>query len=164
MRDFVFRDATDGDAEEILALYDSVRNEENCTWDEEYPCRANIEEDLAAQCLFVAENDGEIIGAISINPENELDETVLWQTRANAMELARVAVKLAYRKQGVGLGMVIRAQRIAFERGAKCIHLLVAQKNIAARRNYEKAGYASIGSVHSWGEDYFAMEKPLNDL
>lgn len=72
----LFRKAETCEAEAIRALYQAVIGTPFCTWDESYPGETEIAGDLSAGTLYVLEEDHQVIGAISIVPENELQ--FLW--------------------------------------------------------------------------------------
>ena len=89
----LFRKAETREAEAIRALYQAVIGTPFCTWDESYPGETEIAGDLSAGTLYVLEEDHQVIGAISIVPENELDHFNCWALKENAREFARVVIK-----------------------------------------------------------------------
>ncbi len=74
----VFRKTVKNEAKNIVFLYKSVIGMPFCTWDETYPGEEEIKDDLSSETLYILEDDGELIGAISIVPENELDAFNCW--------------------------------------------------------------------------------------
>ena len=87
----LFRKAETREAEAIRALYQAVIGTPFCTWDESYPGETEIAGDLSAGTLYVLEEDHQVIGAISIVPENELDHFNCWALKENAREFARIS-------------------------------------------------------------------------
>ena len=70
----IFRKAIKNEAKIIRALYSSVIGMSFCTWNEAYPGEEEIQGDLSSESLYVLEEKGELIGAISIVPENEIND------------------------------------------------------------------------------------------
>jgi len=156
-----FRKADVSEKGKILSLYRSVLGSEFTTWDEEYPNIKTIEWDLSAGSLYVMAEVDEIIGAISIVPENELDWVPYWKVREGAREIARFVVAAAYRGRGIAQKMLAETERILAHGGCRAVHLLVACKNIPAYRTYVKAGYTMLGKCEAYGGIYYACEKDL---
>ena len=92
----IFRKAKKNEAEAVLDLYKSVISIPFCTWDESYPGEEEIKEDLSAGTLYVLEEKQELIGAVSIVPENELNDLDCWTVKENAREFARVVIRPEY--------------------------------------------------------------------
>lgn len=156
-----FRKAKLNEGKEILALYHSVLGSEFTTWSEEYPSMETIEGDCAAGTLYVMEEGGKIIGAISIEPENMLDELPCWQYRSGAREVGRVVVAEAYRGRGIARKMLGEVEKIFQQSGCRAVHLLVACQNKPAIRTYEKAGYKFYDKHDLYGHTFYACEKML---
>ena len=174
-----FRPAQKNDAEAVLALYKAVIGTPFCVWDDEYPGSAEIERDLAAECLFVLEENGEIIGAISINPENELDaqenvgeysgavsinlknERDCRRAKENAGEFARVVIRPD--AQGKGLGKILVAGILGKmrERGYEIARLAVEANHIPAQRLYRSLGFQTVDRREMWGRQYLLCELKL---
>ena len=88
----LFRKAEMCEAETVMGLYKAVIGTPFCPWNESYPGEIEIAEDLQAGTLYVLEEDREIIGAISIVPENEYDDFECWTVKENTREFARVVI------------------------------------------------------------------------
>lgn len=158
----IFAPAVAEDADKILSLYRSVIGSEFCVWDEVYPGMEEIRADLETDNLFVLRSGAEIVGAISIVPENELDELECWRINDGKIaEIARVTVAPGFQGRGLALKMVQEIEKVLVDRGCKCVHLLVARENMPALKTYEKAGYTVMGECDMYGHRYFACEKEL---
>jgi len=59
-----------------------------------------IDLDIAAQSLYVLEDNLKLVGAISVVPENELDDRPEWRCRDRVREIARVVVSPDCRGNG----------------------------------------------------------------
>ncbi len=154
---FELRKARIDEAEVILRLYHSAMTAPGCTWDESYPNRETIAEDIAAECLYVLQAEGEILGCVSVVPENELDGLDCWQVRENYCEIARVAVDS--RSQGRGLSREML--RLLFQQlpQIRSVHILVAEQNQIAQVIYRSLGFQFYGKYQMFGHSYIAAEK-----
>lgn len=158
-----FGAAVADEADKILSLYQSVIGSEFCTWNEHYPGMEEIQADYESSNLFVLRNGAEIIGAISIVPENELDDLEYWRIKNGKIaEIARVTVAPEYQGRGLALQMVQETEKILKSRGCSGVHLLAALKNIPAYKTYQKAGYHVMGECDMFGHRFYAFEKELS--
>ena len=156
-----FRMATQDDAAQVLALYQSAQKGEFCVWNDSYPSIAEIEHDLETKKLYVMTDGSKVIGAISVVPENELDSFDCWSCKAGK-EIARVVIDKAYQGHGLSFEMVQSIASILRKDGCKAIHLSVVKTNIPAYKTYIKAGFAVVGEAQMYGNDYYLMEKAID--
>ncbi len=154
----IFKMARECDAAAVLALYKSVLGEPFCVWNDEYPTEAEIAGDLETGGLYLLCEGGEIVGALSLVPENEMDEQEAWQIKKGAREIARVVVSKQHRGRGLARKMVESIKPVLRESGVPAIHLSVAKSNLPAAASYRAAGFATVGEAHMWGNDYYLME------
>ena len=145
----------------VLELYKSVIGSEFCTWDEDYPGLEEINADHGNSSLFVLTEGDSLLGAVSIIPENELDELDCWQYRENAAELARVVVTPSMQGKGLSKKLVTEAENLLRQRGVKVVHLLAAVQNIPANRCYRSCGYVRYGEIPMYDSIYYPCEKLL---
>ena len=157
----IFRKADASDAKTVLALYRAVIGTPFCVWDESYPGETEIQGDLAAGTLYVLARDSEVIGAISIVPENETDNLDCWKVRENAREFARVAVRPDCQQQGLSFYLVDGVIRELKEQHTAAIHIAVAKSNIPAQKLYRKMGFDFCGEADLYGNHYFLCEMIL---
>ncbi len=158
----LFSKALPFEAGEVYALYQSVIGTEYCVWNEYYPGMLEVDADIKSQGLYVlrAEN-GKIIAALSVVPENEMDEQPFWEEKKHAKEIARVAVAVPYRGRGLAGEMVEAIKAILRRQGVKAIHLSVANCNPPAYRTYQTCGFSVVGTAKMYGNDYVLMEYKL---
>ena len=159
--DTYLRRAEEKDIPSVVSLYSDAVGREGCTWNEYYPTRDDAENDLKNGCLYVYEYDGKTIGAISIVPENELDEMECWKKNEDVREFARVTVSEEYSGHGFAGMMVGELFSVLSSQGCKSVHILAAKCNKAALRTYEKLGFEFVGECFMYGNNYFAAEKIL---
>ena len=160
----IFRKAKWNEAETILNLYRAVIGTPFCTWDELYPGETEITEDLSFGTLYVLEENQELIGAISIVPENELDHLECWKVRENTREFARVVLKPDHQHKGLSIILVEGIIRELQKQSVAAIHIAVAKENIPAQRLYQKIGFDFCGEADLYGHRFFLCEKALQNL
>ncbi len=162
--DMIFRKAEMSEAQTILALYRSVIGTAFCTWDASYPGEKEIAGDLSAGTLYVLEFGREIIGAISIVPENELDHLGCWAENKNAREFARVVIRPDHQRQGASARLVEGVIGELQNEGAAAIHIAVAKQNIPARKLYRRMGFVIRGEADMYGHRFCLCEKAVGTV
>ena len=156
-----FGPARANDVAAVAELYKSVTGLPGCTWNNNYPTVQDAQNDFSANCLYVLRGNDSIIGAVSVVPENELDNIVLWHDCSPCREIARLAV--APEHQGHGYGKLMLQQLFCQleHTGVRAIHLLVAQCNPAAIRTYTALGFTLLGKCKRYDTDFYIAEKLL---
>lgn len=155
-----FRIAKYDDIAQVLALYESVKSDEFCVWNDNYPTITEIIHDVETNNLYVMSDGDKIISAISVVPENELDGFDGWSF-IDGKEIARVAVDKEYQGRSLSFAMVQNIVSILRENGCKAIHLAVVKSNIPAYKTYIKAGFVVVGEAQMYGNEYCLMEKVI---
>ena len=112
--------AQQSDMEHVLSLYESVKSSAFCVWNDNYPTISEIQHDLETNNLYVMTDGGNIIGAISVVPENELDGFDCWSCK-DGKEIARVVIHKAYQGRRLAFAMVQKVEAILRQRGQKSI-------------------------------------------
>ena len=158
-----FRLAKKEELPAVLELYKSAIGSEFCTWDEDYPGWEDINSDHGNSSLFVLTEGDSLLGAISIVPENELDELDCWQHRENTAELARVVVTPSMQGRGLSRHLVTEAEKLLRQRGVEVVHLLAAVQNVPANRCYASCGYVRYGAIPMYDSLYYPCEKLLRE-
>ena len=148
--------ASPADAAGVLALYRSVRATPGCVWDDDYPNAESVAFDLAGDGLYLMKEGDEILAAVSVIRERELDDLPFTPTARPACEIARVAVSPA--RQGQGLARRLLTEVFAALRDTGAVHLLVAPDNPPAMRLYAALGFRETARCFRYGHDYIAME------
>lgn len=156
----IFRLANIDDTNEILSMYEAVKNRQFCVWDDEYPTIVNINEDLSNNNLYVLEINNEIVGAISIESNDELDEYKCWKY-PHGLEFTRVVVKPKYQHQGLARYMVSFMLEEIKRRGYDSAHISAAKENIPACKTYEKLKFNIVYEADMYGHRYYLLEKKV---
>ena len=93
-------------------------------------------------------DNNEIIGAISIVPNNEMDDIPLWKNKDNACEIARIVISKKHQGKGLAKTMVEYIFPICIHKGFTSIHLSCQRDNIPANKTYHKLGFEKVGEKY----------------
>lgn len=153
------------DADAIFALYQRAmlagRQNGSSNWDEDYPTREFLAEDLALERLFVLHDGETLVAAVSLLETDDLDaEPLDWR---DVRSCVPVRLCVAPEQQGRHLGELVMRHLIDYakEQGYESMRLLAAITNPAANRLYMRMGFACLGTVAMYGEEFKAYEKLL---
>ncbi len=145
----------------VLNLYNEVKKEKFCVWNDEYPTINEINEDFKTNNLFVYVTNDEIIGAISIVPINEMDDFNEWEYKEKACEIARIVIRKKHQGKSLAKEMVESIFPICIQKGFTSIHLSCQCDNIPANKTYQKLGFKQIGQKYMYKNMYYLLEKNL---
>ena len=155
--------ASDGDREQIMKLYKEQIGREFCAWDEDYPSAETIDFDLSRDALFVLKENDEVIAAISIEIDEDVDGLECWDRKLfPGGELARLAVTPSMQGKGIARMMMKHGLKALKDREYKSIHFLVNKHNIPAIKSYAKFGFNVVGECHMYDQDFLCYEKELD--
>lgn len=166
-----FRLAEAGEADEIFALYTEAARagRENGTshWNDDYPNREILADDLERGNLFVLEDDGRIIATVTMESVDEAEadgEPAVpppsW-TDCRACELSRLCVSPALQGRHIGERVMRLVSAQARREGYESTRHFASVVNPAARRLYERMGYRFAGESSIYGGLYRAYEMLL---
>ncbi len=162
-----FRKAVPSDLEEIVAVFGrAVKTmEENhiFQWDEQYPDRGILQEDILAKQMYVGEQEKRICSVFVLNRECDPEyETGRWKRDTkDYLVLHRLCVDPLCQNQGLGKVTVEYAEKEAEKMGCREIRLDVFSCNPFALRLYQKSGYIKTGEVYFRKGLFYLMEKEL---
>lgn len=105
--------------------------------------------------LLVAEQDGEIVGTITLYGDVN-DEGIPARFPDRTAGIRATAVSPAARGRGIGSQLVTEALQRARASGAKAIALHTATCMSAAMRLYERHGFQRVGQYDFRANDFFA--------
>lgn len=155
--------ATEEDREEILSLYKKQVGKEFCPWTDEYPSDETIDFDLSRNALIIMREEDEIIAAISLEEDEDVDALDCWdESLSPAGELARLAVSPGEQGKGIAKIMLKRGMEELQKRGFKGIHFLVNKHNIKAIKSYKDFGFDVVGECCLFDQDFLCYEKELS--
>jgi len=153
------------DIEEIYAMYHSLIHMPYSTWDEEYPTKEIVRDDVENHTVIVMRNAAdEIVAAIALWHEFEFADAAPWYADVTRWAmLSRLGVHSAYQGQGIAKRMLIAAMDAAREDGCEAVQFLVAKSNPIAQRAYASLGFDVCGEAELWepGEVWLCYQKRL---
>ena len=163
----IIRKANTADLGNIMLMYNSCVNgmlkNGIDQWDASYPNVDVIIVDLKARTYFVAEENGEIIGGINID-ENQ-DKTYLtidWADKKNQfLVVHRLAVVEEKWGDGIGKKLMLFVEEVVAEEGYQSIRLDTYSGNPKAMEFYRRLGYRELGAINlkPHKNEYYCFEK-----
>ncbi len=157
--EYTIASACEDDREELLALYKSQVGREGCPWTDEYPSNETIDFDLSRDALYVLKTDGKIVGAISIEEDEEVNKIPYWNRELEPeAEFARIAVSPDMQGQGIGKILVKFLLDELKKKGFKGIHIIVNRYNPKALRLYDSFEFKNVGECSMYNQDFFCYE------
>ena len=141
--------------DEIIALTKScgkhMRDNGIDQWDEHYPDRQSIENDLETQTLFVYREGKEIVGIIVLNEhQDEEYQQAKWSTSETSKNLVvhRLAVLPSHQGRGLARKLMDFAENFAKEQSYDAIRLDTFSQNPRNQKFYSNRGYTNLGPVY----------------
>jgi len=119
-------------------------------WDERYPNKTVIEQDIARGTLFVCE-EGQAIAGILVLDENASEQynEIKWkQTQGPHLIMHRLAVHPQIQGKGIATKLITFAEAYAVRNGYTSIRLDTYAKNTKALKIYPRLGYDHRGEIH----------------
>lgn len=158
----MIRLATPEDFPIILNMYKSMIGRPYCVWTNEYPDMIEINNDYEHDNLYVFTIDDEIIGAVSVELENDAKACeALAIHDGNEIEIARVCIRVDMQGRGLAKQMIREFADVMREKGHSAIQLLVAKKNPPAIHTYTGVGFEIKGETFMYNNDYHIAELVL---
>lgn len=155
----IFRKATKDDLSAVDQLYDLTHDAEEqgltqVGWVRGiYPTIATAQLGLEKGDLFVAVDQGCIVGCARINQE-QMEEYKMgeWDYPVEekaVMVLHTLTITPECRGKGYGREFLSFYERYAIEHGCTCARMDTGITNLKARKMYERAGYKEVGVVQT---------------
>ena len=170
----IIRHAVPDDLDALMAIFDEARKTIAALgidqWQDGYPNREVILQDMDAGRSMLVESDGEITATFALCPGEEPTYNVIedgeWLTgNENRAYLAIHRVAIAVSNRGTGLsGRIIRyAEDCARQAGFGSLRIDTHKGNAVMRRMLEKNGFTYCGVIHlANGDPRVAYEKIIN--
>jgi ribosomal protein S18 acetylase RimI-like enzyme len=157
-----FERARPQDAETIARLFEEAKrvgkSSGTTDWDESYPTREYIDEDIARGELWALTEDGRLIAAISLLEEDFENGLDAGWTDVPSCVLTRLCVDPHFQGRGIGAEMMRRITKEAARFGFHATRHLASVNNPAALHLYRKLGYRELRQVRFFGSDFIAFE------
>lgn len=153
----MIRKATMQDIPAVAAIYEAIHTEEEAGetttgWIRGvYPTRKTAEAALEQGDLYVLEEEGEVLAAARLNREQvDVYADVPWLYEAGEDEvfvLHTLVVSPRASGRGCGSRFVAYYEELARELNCPVLRMDTNERNVIARRMYEKLGYREAGVV-----------------
>lgn len=145
------------DYEAIIALLLQTKKRLNAQnldyWNEEYPTKEMIEEDIRTNNAFVAVYKVSL-AAYGATQSDHLE-------REEMVVLSRIMVSPKFRRRGLAQKMISHLEQTAKTRGFRQAMLWVDVSNKRILPLYRKLGYTNKGLIHEPWEDVYELHKIL---
>ena len=160
--DEILRFAKEDELSTVWNMYVDAKSYDGCVWNEEYPSKDILYEDFknGNLCVFVSKN--KIIGAISVEFDEEFKNFNCWKIQCDkTIGFARVVIAKEFLGQGYGRKMVENLLRFFEQNGWDAVRILVSPKNHSAMAIYKKLDFDFICIENVYDEDFWLCEKDL---
>lgn len=165
----MIRKANTDDLVHILQIVNDtiivMKEEGNDQWNEQYPTSHIFQHDLEQGSLYVKEEDGQIVGSITID-QHEAEEynAILWTyPNRGAVVFHRLCVNPTYRKGGLATKLIQFAENYARSIGVQYMKIDTYSLNKKAQQLFLKNGYTKVGEMYYQGKEnrFYCYEKSL---
>lgn len=158
------RKAKKEEIDEIVAIYKSLIGYEGCLWNEYYPAREDVENDINDDALYILKDDNVIkaVAYAGIDKELFLNKCFPSNMR-NPRELARVAVRPDFQKQGLAKVLIKYIEKELYLNGIDYIVLTAGKTNEKALKLYKALGYEICGKTNDHGYEMMIHKKCIID-
>ncbi len=163
------RKAKISDLEDIMTMYSSCVSGmiENGIdqWDETYPNKEVIYQDLIAGTYFIAEENNIVIGGVNIDQKQ--DKTYLsinWGDKSDQfLVVHRLAVKKECWEKSIGKKLMLFTEELVNKKKLTSIRLDTYSGNPKAIEFYKRLGYSELGAIYLKPNknEYYCFEKIL---
>lgn len=164
----MIRQAVTRDADSIMDMLPDIKKEMladgNTQWDENYPLRSDIENDILNKNLYVCEIGGVISGFACINTIQPSQYVkVKWSSAVPCMVMHRMAIKPTERHKGLARDFMLFAEKLAMDNGVFYLRTDTCADNAKMRKLFDNMGYSYRGDIDYDGrtEVYRCYDKML---
>ncbi|SHI21074.1 Protein N-acetyltransferase, RimJ/RimL family [Sporobacter termitidis DSM 10068] len=163
----IFRPASEKDAEEIFNLFETavrrLQTQRIDQWDDTYPDRRLLGEDIAGRQMYILTRGGRITAAVVLNEEQDgVYGGADWTDRDGRVAVIhRLCVHPDFQGMGVGRQTVLAAENHLKGAGYTSIRLDAFKKNAASLRLYDRMGYSPAGHAVLHKREFVLYEKLL---
>lgn len=170
--ELIFRQARPADAERIMEIIRQAQAQMRALgslqWQDGYPARADIDNDITHGYGYVFEKPGAASGAVIAygavvfdgEPAYEAIDGA-WLTGGDYVVLHRLAVADGEKRRGVAAEFMRRTEALARERGAGSFRVDTNFDNRYMLRMLERLGFAYCGRIVYESSERLAFEKPF---
>lgn len=163
--DIEFKKANADELGEIFEIYTAairlMDSQGIYQWDEIYPDKNILSEDIKKGELFVGRSEGMIVSAYAISDEfDDGYKNGKWEFDCFQV-IHRLCVSPEFQGIGVGEATVRHIEKSLAEKGVKSIRLDAFTQNTKAVKMYNRLGYKTVGFADFRKGKFILMEKPI---
>ncbi|WP_174733021.1 GNAT family N-acetyltransferase [Mesobacillus harenae] len=143
-----------------------MKSENSDQWTEEYPLTKDFEKDLNEGSLYVADLNGEVVGAITVDqiqPEEYLEAD--WRRKDEPFFVFhRLVVDSEIRGAGIASQLISHAENLSIYNRVYYMKTDTYSLNPNAQRLFEKNGYQRVDTIFLMGKNspFYCYDKILN--
>jgi ribosomal protein S18 acetylase RimI-like enzyme len=136
-------------------------------WNEEYPKREDLLEDLELQELWKLENENSIIGLIVLTENEDAEyQDVKWLTKNHKnLYIHRLAIHPDFQGKGYAQKLMDFAEKYALDNSYNSIRLDTFSQNKRNQQFYEQRNYIKLESIYFPNQSafpFYCYEKIIN--
>ena len=167
MKELQFRLAQTQDLHAIHEMFqkaiEEMEKHKIYQWDEAYPSKNDLQDDIAKQQLYVGIMEGQVACAYALNQEGEEEyQYGNWQYPNATHEVVhRLCVNPFFQKQGIGTRTIANIEKQSKALGMESVRLDAFAQNPHALKLYRKSGYQEAGVIHLRMGAFILFEKKL---
>lgn len=167
----VINKASEQDLEQLLSIVKScgqnLIEQGIFQWNEEYPKKEDLLEDIELQELWKLEDGNKIVGLIVLTKiEDSAYQHVKWLTKNNNnLYIHRLAVHPNFQGKGYAQKLMDFAEKFARENGYNSIRLDTFSQNKRNQNFYEQRNYIKLESIYFPNQSafpFYCYEKIIN--
>ena len=157
--DIEIRKSTREDVSRLLEIFDEARGTIKALgidqWQNGYPSREVVAEDIAKDRSYVTELDGQVCGTFVLVDDGEITYDKIydghWLTGDDSksyVAVHRVAISVKSRGSGISTSIVNYAAEYARSLGRESVRIDTHEGNVVMRRMLEKHGFSHTGTIY----------------
>jgi ribosomal protein S18 acetylase RimI-like enzyme len=136
-------------------------------WNEQYPSKAVLLEDIALQQIWKLEDENKIVGLIVLTENEDAEyQHVKWLTKNHKnLYIHRLAVDPEFQRKGYAQKLMDFAEKYAKENGYNSIRLDTFSQNKRNQKFYEQRNYIKLESIYFPNQSefpFYCYEKIMN--
>ena len=139
-------------------------------WQKGEPNEQGLTEGIEKSVVHVLEENGEVLGMITVVPGPEADDAVIdgaWLNDEPYFAFHRVCVSEAHKGKGLAASLFSYSEAFAKEKGVRNIRIDTHPDNLSMQKALAKNGYTFCGKItlcsgSEAGDPRFAYQKILN--
>ncbi len=137
-------------------------------WTDTYPSKTNIEKDLKDKTLFVLKNQEALLGAVTLNEEQDIEyQSINWKFKgAKILVIHRLVVDPIHQRQGYAKQLMDFAEDFGREHDYAAIRLDTYTQNKISFGFYKRRNYVLSGQVFfsERTDPFYCLEKNLTNF